>query len=143
LPKLARHMRDMVLVRSMSTREGDHGRATFFLRTGYLPQGPVQFPTLGSLVSKELGSDEAALPNFVSISPYRLFNQAAYGPGFLGPRFAPLLVGDTGVGFGVQRPDNYAENLRVQDLQAPGEVPRDQVDARIDLLQDMERDFVS
>jgi hypothetical protein len=145
LPKLARNMQDMVIVRSMTSREGDHGRATFYLRTGYLPQGPVQYPTLGSLVSKELGTDEAALPNFVSISPYRLFNQAAYGPGFLGPRFAPLLVGDSGNRFGQQpnNPNNYQNELRVPDLEPASGVPRDQTDARINLLQDMERDFVA
>ena len=43
LPQLARQMNDMVLIRSMSTREGDHGRATYYLHTGYLPQGAIQF----------------------------------------------------------------------------------------------------
>ena len=47
-------MKDIAIVRSMSTKEGDHGRATFNLRTGYQPQGPIQYPTLGSLVAKEL-----------------------------------------------------------------------------------------
>jgi len=143
LPKIARNMQDMVIVRSMSSREGDHGRATFYLRTGYLPQGPVQYPTLGSLVSKELGSEEAALPNFVSISPYRQFNQAAFGPGFLGPRFAPLFVGDRGNQVVAQGPNSYQEELRVPDLLAPGGVPQNQVDSRIGLLEDMERDFAS
>jgi hypothetical protein len=118
LPKLARNMRDMVLVRSMSTREGDHGRATFLMRTGYLPQGPIQYPTLGSLISKELGRPDSPLPNFVSISPYRLFSPAAYGPGFLGPQYAPLLVGDMGNRIFVQQqnPNQYEESLRVEDL---------------------------
>ena len=40
----------------MSTKEGDHGRATFNLRTGYQPTGPIRYPTFGSLVAKELGS---------------------------------------------------------------------------------------
>src|SRR5580693_5825262 len=71
LPKVARHMEHMALVRSMSTKEGDHQRATFYLRTGYLPQGPIQYPSLGSLISKELGTDDSALPNFVSIAPNR------------------------------------------------------------------------
>src|SRR5258708_1257396 len=31
LPKLAREMKDIALIRSMSTKEGDHGRATFHL----------------------------------------------------------------------------------------------------------------
>jgi hypothetical protein len=143
LPRLARNMQHMAIIRSMSTREGDHGRATFYLRTGYLPQGPVQYPTLGSLVSKELGSEEAAMPNFVSVSPFRQFNQAAFGPGFLGPRYAPLLVGESGNGFVQQGVDNYQQNLRVADLEAPADLPRSQFDARISLLQGMEQDFVS
>ena len=56
----------------MSTREGDHGRGTFLMRTGYLPQGPIHYPTLGALISKELGDGDAPLPNFVSVAPYRL-----------------------------------------------------------------------
>jgi hypothetical protein len=144
LPRIARNMQDMVIVRSMTSREGDHGRATFLLRTGYLPQGPIQYPTLGSLVAKELGSDQAPLPNFVSISPYRLFSPAAYGPGFLGPQYAPLLVGDLGNRVFQQNPNqnDYEQSLRVEDLTPPTDVTRAQMDARINLLQEMERDFV-
>src|SRR5262245_32306192 len=93
LPRLAQRMKDMTLIRSMSTREGDHSRGTYLMRTGYLPQGPVQYPTLGSLVSKELSADDAELPGFVSIGPYRFLSPAAYGSGFLGPKHAPLVVG--------------------------------------------------
>ena len=87
LPKIARHMRrTWRIIRSMSTKEADHGRATYQMRTGYLPGGPVQYPTLGSLFSKELEQPGAELPSFVSIAPYRFFSPAAYGPGFLGPQ---------------------------------------------------------
>ena len=44
LPRLAKQPSDMALVRSMTTKEGDHGRATYLIRTGYLPQGPIQLP---------------------------------------------------------------------------------------------------
>src|SRR5215471_16538535 len=71
LPKVAKFGKKMAIIRSMSTKEGDHGRATFLMRTGYLPTGPIQYPTLGSFVSKETGAPENALPNFVSIAPYR------------------------------------------------------------------------
>ncbi len=47
LPKLAKQMKEMAIIRSMSTKEGDHGRATFNLRTGYQPTGPIRYPTLG------------------------------------------------------------------------------------------------
>src|SRR5213594_4197154 len=55
LPKLAKFGDRLAVIRSMSTKEGDHERATFFLRTGYLPQGPIEYPPLGALLSKELG----------------------------------------------------------------------------------------
>ena len=97
LPKLAKQMKDMAIIRSMSTKEGDHGRATFNLRTGYQQTGPIRYPTLGSLVAKEIGSDDAELPNFVSIAPVRSFNPGAFGPGFLGPQYAPLVVGERAV----------------------------------------------
>ncbi len=144
LPKIAQNMHDIAIIRSMTSREGDHGRATFLLRTGYLPQGPIQYPTLGSFISKEIGRSDNPLPNFVSIAPYRLFNQAAYGPGFLGPMHAPLLVGDQGNrAFNPNQQNAYEQDLRVQDLDRPGDVTAGQLDARINLLQEMERDFVA
>src|SRR5216684_46220 len=96
LPKIARYMDRSVTVRSMSTKEGDHGQATFLMRTGYRPQGPVDYPSIGALVSRELGNETSELPSFVSIAPYRFFNPAAFGSGFLGPQFAPLIVADMG-----------------------------------------------
>src|SRR5262245_20239710 len=70
-PKLAKFGDKMAVIRSMTTKEADHSRATFIMRTGYNQTGPIQYPSIGALVSKELGKDDAALPNFVSIAPYR------------------------------------------------------------------------
>src|SRR5690349_13185625 len=48
LPKLAAWTKEMVLVRSMSTKEGDHSQATHLMRTGRVPQGaPIDYPPLG------------------------------------------------------------------------------------------------
>src|SRR5947209_14208751 len=96
LPGLAREAGELAILRSMSTKEGDHGRATYHLRTGYMPQGPIQYPALGSLVARELERDDAELPGFVSIAPVKFLNPAAFGPGFLGPQYAPLVVGEGG-----------------------------------------------
>ncbi len=143
LPQIARQMDNMALIRSMSTREGDHTRATYYLRTGYLPTGTIQYPTLGSLVSKELGSDQTPLPNFVSIAPYRALSRNAFNSGFLGPRYAPLIVGETNNPF-VQRGqnDDYETALRGQDLDLPQGVTRAQANARVNILQQMENEFV-
>jgi Protein of unknown function (DUF1501) len=142
LPRLARHGKRLAVVRSMSTKEGDHGRATYYLRTGNLPQGAIQFPTLGSLVSKEIGDPSAELPNFVSVAPFRFFSQGAFGPGFLGPNYAPLVVGEGG--FREPQPGENADRaLRVQDLDRPRDVAADQAESRYDLLKDLERSFIS
>jgi hypothetical protein len=97
---------------------------------------------LGALVSKELGGEESALPNFVSIAPFRFFNPAAYSSGFLGPQYAPLVVGENANQFGPQG-NNYEQALKVQDLDRVKEVSQDQANARIGLLQELETDFLS
>lgn len=139
--KIAPFMNDMAIIRSMNSKEGDHGRATYLLRTGYIPQGPIQYPTLGALVSKELGEDQSELPNFVSVAPFRVLNQSAFGSGFLGPRYAPLIVGEGGLAPVQQRGNEPASALRVQDLAPTGDISREQADARIDLLRQVQRDF--
>lgn len=141
MPKLARMMEHVVPIRSMSTKEGDHSRATYHLRTGYLPQGPVDYPTLGSLISNELGADDSELPNFVSIAPYRAFSPAAYGPGFLGPRRSPLVVGEGGRVLTVDEQASYGQSLRVENLKQPDNVTSSQADRRLALLKDFDTGF--
>jgi hypothetical protein len=142
LPRLAKQAKHLALVRSMSTDEGDHSQATYYLRTGYRARGPVQYPPLGSTLSKELGRSDASLPNYVSIAPVTFISPAAFTPGFLGPEYAPLIVGNQGFGFNQQQPD-YDKALKVEDLQAPGEIQSEQVDSRIELLQGLQREFVA
>jgi hypothetical protein len=128
----------------MSTKEADHGRATYQMRTGYLPGGPVQYPTLGALLSKELEEPAAELPSFVSIAPYRFFSPAAYNPGFLGPRYAPLVVGENQQSLIPipGRESNYEEGLKVQDIARPQGVSAEREAARLELLREMQDDFL-
>lgn len=144
LPRLARLADHLALVRSMSTKEGDHGRASYFLRTGYMPQGQVHYPALGALVAKELAADAAELPSFVSIAPFRLLNQAAYGPGFLGREYAPLIVGENARAGVVAQSGVTVEEaaLRVQDLDPPVGIDRPRADARLGLLESFNDAFV-
>jgi hypothetical protein len=143
LPKLGEMADKLAVVRSLSTKEGDHGRGTYVVRTGQKPQGPVQYPAIGSSLSKALGSLEEAVPRYVSISPYRAFNQAAFSPGFLGPRYAALTVGATDL---VQAApavaDGYAE-LKVDDLTPAAGVGRPQFAGRVDLWRTLESKFVA
>ena len=140
LPKMAKHMKELAIIRSMSTKEGDHGRATYFMRTGYIPQGNVQHPPLGALFAKELPTLGSDLPGFVSIGPDRTQSPASYTPGFLGHEFAPLIVGEQR--FGATQ-GSYEELLKVRDTQPPSGVDRRRADARLGLLSSVEESFVS
>ncbi len=142
LPRLAKEMKSLAIIRSVTGKENDHTRAAYHMRTGYIGQGSIQFPTLGSLFSKELGRQDSALPNFVSIAPTPFLSPGAYGPGFLGPEYAPLMIANNNYGFG--NAASYSDNLlKVQDLLPPKEVEEKQVTSRLALTRELQTDFAS
>jgi hypothetical protein len=139
LPRIARNMHDAAIIRSMMTREGDHGRGAYLLRTGYPRQGPIRYPSLGSLVAKEMPNEGTPLPNYVSIYPPRGLGADVYGAGYLGPRYAPLVVGeDRNITQG-----GAFESPRIPNLQPADGISQAHSDGRVDLLLDMEREFAS
>jgi uncharacterized protein (DUF1501 family) len=143
LPNLAYQMKHLAIVRSMSTKEGDHARATFQLRTGNTPVGGIDFPCFGSLVAKELGDPAADLPAFVSIAPQRFVAQGAFSPGFLGPRYAPLLIADGQQFFNQNQAQQIDQMLKVQDLAPASAISSADAHARLELMHDLEADFLS
>jgi hypothetical protein len=130
LPKVAEHADRLAIIRSMQTKEGDHGRATLHLQTGYTPQGSIRFPAIGSLISKELASESADLPGFASVAPQGALAQPAVAAGFLGPKYAPLVVSGNG------------DSLRVEDLQAKYIDPERQR-VRMALLRELQTPFIT
>jgi uncharacterized protein (DUF1501 family) len=141
LPRLAAQGNRLAVVRSVSTKEGDHGRATYLVRTGNLPQGGIDFPTLGSLVAKEQSTGPADLPPFVSIAPQRVLAPTAFGPGFLGPQYAPLIVADGPPGNATG--SVVDDRLKVQDLGRFGNVTGARAANRLDLMRDLEGEFLA
>ncbi len=139
LPQVAQVMQHLAPVRSMSTKEGDHTRGTYFMHTGYLPQGPIRYPTVGSFLSKELIDKSCDLPSFVSVNPFRAFSPAAYGPGFLGPSWSPLVVNSQMAG-DAENPD---VSFQVSNLKTSDNVTTAQADARLQLLTSLEHDFLA
>jgi uncharacterized protein (DUF1501 family) len=121
---VARNMRDVALIRSMTSREGEHQRATYQMHTGYIPMGGVRFPTLGSIVSREIAPREFDLPHFVSVGANRF---ASIGSGFLGMSYAPFIVNNPN-----QMPSN---------AELPRGINSGRFDRRLNLARDLERDF--
>lgn len=115
LPKLAKQMHHMAVLRSMSTGESSHERARYLMHTGVRRgQGGVIYPSMGAIASAELGQPDSALPNFVSIG------RNNYGSGYLGPRHAPLIVSDPLNGVPDLKPAGNSDNSGTEqaDLQA-------------------------
>jgi hypothetical protein len=90
LPQLAEQMEHVALVRSMLTKEGDHERGTYLMRTGYRPNPTVVHPALGAICAAELPEDRAEIPRYISILPS---DKASRG-GYLGEEFDAFRSGD-------------------------------------------------
>lgn len=129
LPSLAKWTNRMAIVRSMTSREGDHARAAHLVRTGYVPQASIDFPDLGALVAHESAA-QVDLPHFVSIAPPQ--RVAFNGGGFLEPDNAPLVIGQ-----GAAIPGD----LNVADLNAPDGLDGRRQAERRQLLRQFDRQF--
>jgi hypothetical protein len=143
LPRLAAMSDRLAVLRGLSTKEGDHGRGTYLMRTGHVPMGPVQYPGIGSTLANQLGIGDATLPNYVSIGPYRAFNQDAFGPGFLGPRLGPLIVGASDIpGAMANRGPGFPE-LKVKDMDRLAEISESRMHKRLEMWKNLQADFLA
>jgi hypothetical protein len=144
LPKLADRADKLAILRGMSTKEADHGRGSYLLRTGRVPGGPIRYPAIGSFVGKELDRPDAELPCVVSIAPFRFLSPEAYGPGFLGPRYAPLVVAENGLdNFNRGGDQDVGKLLKVQDLDLPNGVTDQRGITRAEFRDTLDEEFLA
>ena len=133
LTKLAASAKNLGIIRSMTTKEGEHGRATQLLHTGQLPSEVVPYPALGSMIAKELGDPEHDLPSYITISPGG--PNANIGAGFLGPQYSPMAVS------GISDNPNARANLSIDYLKPDKPVAATDQEVRRQLLADLQGDF--
>jgi hypothetical protein len=143
LPKLAAMADRLAVIRGLTTKEGDHGRGSYLMRTGHKPMGPVQHPAIGSSVANHLGDASLKLPAYVSVGPYRSFNQEAFGPGYLGPRYGPLIVGASDIPGSMATGEGGFPELKVQSLQRPQGITQDRMDKRLQVWRRLQADFLA
>jgi hypothetical protein len=146
LPKLAAQADKLAVVRSLTTKEGDHERGTHLVRTGHTPQGEVAYPSIACSLAKELETNaNTLLPAYVSVAPTLQISPTSFGPGFLGPRYAPAIVGGQSI-IGPQaarKPagDGFAE-LKLDDLELSPGVSEVQASRRMKLWNAMEKKYL-
>ncbi|MCI0683458.1 MAG: DUF1501 domain-containing protein [Gemmataceae bacterium] len=90
LERTAGEMASIALVRSMVSREGDHERAAYTMKTGYRPDPTVVHPSIGAILCHELPQAGTDIPRHVSILP----GQWPARGGFLGNQFDAFRTGD-------------------------------------------------
>jgi hypothetical protein len=76
-------MESVALVRSVMSKEGDHERGTYLMKTGFRPDPTVVHPSIGAVCCHELPAGKTDIPRHISILP----NQWPGRGGFLGDEY--------------------------------------------------------
>jgi hypothetical protein len=92
MPMMAKQMHNAAIIRSMSTREADHGRGRYYMHTGYVPNPNIEHPSYGAVVAHETINQRPHL----EIPPFVTVGGGSAGPGFLGMAWAPFAVNSNG-----------------------------------------------
>ncbi len=89
LPQTAEQMHRAAIVRSMVSKEGDHERATYNVKTGWRPDPTLIHPSIGAVLCHQT-KDNLEIPRHVSI----LSNQWPGRGGYMGPEYDAFMIGD-------------------------------------------------
>jgi hypothetical protein len=65
LPRTARQMDKVSLIRTLQSKDPNHDTATYMLHTGYRQNSDLQHPHIGSIVLEELGAGKTDLPGCI------------------------------------------------------------------------------
>ncbi|HUR55771.1 MAG TPA: DUF1501 domain-containing protein [Gemmataceae bacterium] len=117
----------ITVCRGMTHGEAAHERGTHNMFTGYRPSPALKFPSIGSVVSHELGVRNN-LPPYVAV-PSQPAQDA--GSGYLSSAFAPFSLGS----------DPANAGFKVQDLALPGSVTPERFATRRNMLDTVNAHF--
>jgi hypothetical protein len=92
MPNMAKRFHEhTAIIRSLNTRNGDHGGGAHLMLKGRKDEANVKYPDLGAMIAKELGRADSQVPDFVAFySQTEGRGNTMIGPGFLGSRYAPI-----------------------------------------------------
>ncbi|MGD2017923.1 MAG: DUF1501 domain-containing protein [Planctomycetota bacterium] len=118
----------LTVIRSFTHGEAAHERGVHNMMTGFRPSPAVVYPSMGSVVSHELGG-QRDLPAYVCVpQPPSVYA----GPGYLSSSYAPFGLGG----------DPASRGFKVRDLDLPGGVDAERFARRRAMLDDVNGHFV-
>lgn len=127
LPELSKIANKISVIRSMTHSETAHERGTNNMFTGYRPSPALQYPSLGSVVSQQLGVRNS-LPPYVTVP--NVPNEFA-GAGFLSHSYSSFSLGGN--------PED--PNFKVRDLRLPDGISLQRFDKRRAMLEVVNKEF--
>jgi len=132
-PRIARNMDKLAIVRSMHTEENNHPQGTHYVMTGHSPNPALSFPSLGSIISKELGS-RRNIPPYIMVPQHHQTDffsyMDAYSSAFLGSEYDPLIL-----------PDPSQEEFTIPDLALPDSLTATDIEDRKSFLKIVDQRF--
>jgi hypothetical protein len=98
MPRSAKMIDKLAIVRSMSTKPTEHFQAIDLLVRGEKPRPPFVRPALGAVIGDRLGELDQPIPNFILLDPcpegneFKAFKAGDWS-GWLGADHAPVRIG--------------------------------------------------
>src|SRR5688572_199564 len=89
LPKMAQRMDNTCIIRSLNTKNADHGGGAKLMSMGRRDEPNLKYPDLGAVIARELGRSDSQVPDYVSFYS-QTEGRDFGGSGFLGARYAPM-----------------------------------------------------
>lgn len=91
MPQMAKRMNHTCIIRSLNTKNGDHGSAAQTMMRGRRDEANLKYPDLGAVLARELGQADSKVPDYVAFYFATEGQRMAPGSsGFLGARYAPM-----------------------------------------------------
>lgn len=118
LPRVAKQMDKLAIIRSMHTEETNHTQAIHYAITGHKPNPAMRFPSIGSVISKEMGSrnnipPQITEPQFDGDDPFRF---EVFKGAFLGAEYDSMVL-----------PDPSEKDFQVPDLSLPKTITAERI----------------
>jgi hypothetical protein len=111
MPEMAQRIKHAGLIRSLNTKNGDHGGGARLMMQGRRDDPSVRYPDLGSVLARELGQAHSRVPDYVTFYSATEGRHMAPGTsGFLGERYAPMALTTS------MTPENLRRLEEISDL---------------------------
>jgi hypothetical protein len=122
MPKMAERIKHTAIVRSLDTKNGDHGGGARLMHLGRRDEPAVKYPDLGAILARELGRADSKVPDYVSFYTATEGRGSAISQaGFLGARYNSMFLTEQNVPANLRRLEqitdlDHQERADLRDL---------------------------